>query len=106
MFVLGLGAAAGAVYLVTRKEEPKPAPKALGPAPLDASLTPQEAAAVRTALAVETQAKNLLAFADSMDPSHPLSAQALRARAASLGAPITGGTCCASCMSHGPCEGT
>lgn len=109
MIALGLGAAAGAVYLATRKESPKPSPKPLGPAPLDRSLTPEEFEAVRTALAVETDPRQLMAFAESLAPDYPLSVQALRARATALSIQhsiTTSGSCCASCMNQGPCEGT
>jgi hypothetical protein len=103
----GLAAATGAyaIYRSTRKAEPSPAqPKTLGPAPLDLRLAPDEREAVRTALAVETDPKQLVAFAESLLPDYPLSANALRARAASLGV-VTSGSCCYSCMQNGPCEG-
>lgn len=103
--VLALVTAGGAFYLLTRK--PSPSPSALPPPvvtpTLDVGLSESERLAVHNALSKETNPANLLSFANTFDPLFPLTAAALRARAASLSAsPMTGALelpCCDDCAS-------
>ncbi len=104
---VGVLAAGGALYLLTRKPSSSVSSPALSPPvvtpTLDAGLSVDERLAVQKALSKETKPANLLGFASTFDPLFPLTASALRARAAALSAsPTTGALeppCCDDCAS-------
>jgi hypothetical protein len=123
MLVAGLGLLGGAAYLLTRKalaaapptvtSPPRPLglplPRRVQASPvlLDSGLSQEETHAVLYALSREPSPGNLVAFAETLDPDHPVAAARLRARAVSLGTAVSGEPCCDACKSgDSPCAGS